>query len=201
VTAYLPWNLQRRFLEGIQVPLGLLAGVGLAEGLLPQPGRGDARSRLRWLALPMVVALMSMSNLYLTAGFTAAAAGRSPAIFWPADMLAGVDWLGENTSREETILAAFDTGNLIPARIGHRVVLGHWIETVAYEDRLAQVTRFFDAATSDEERLALLQRYGVSYVFHGPYERALGAFDPSTASYLILAVQLPAVSIYRVDQR
>jgi len=224
VTAYLPWNLQRRFLEGVQVPLGLLAGVGLAEGIVPwpdghlclpvlavRPGRPRCRQdrpwpgkgkhiRLRRVALPMAVALMAMSNLYLTAGFTVAAAGRSPALFWPADLLAGVDWLGENTGAEDTVLAAFDTGNLIPARIGHRVVMGHWIETADFEGKRAEVARFFEAATPDGERQALLERYGVAYVFYGPYERALGAFDPATAGYLTLAAQLPSASIYRVNR-
>ena len=148
----------------------------------------------------MAVALMSISNLYLTAGFTVAAAGRAPAIFWPADLLAGVDWLGENTAREETVLADFETGNLIPARIGHRVVLGHWIETVAYEDKRAEVTRFFDAAASDEERMETLRRYDVSYVFYGPYERALGSFEPASPSYLTLVAQPPDVSVYRVNR-
>jgi len=204
VAAYVPWTLQRRFLEGVQIPLGLLAGVGLAQGLLPQPGGSVLGrtfvSRLRLLALPLLVAMMSMSNLYLTAGFTVAAASRSQEIFWPADLLAGVDWLGENTSSEETVLADFETGNLIPARIGHRVVMGHEMETGAYESKKAEVARFFDAATSDKERLELLERYGVSYVFYGPYEQALGAFDPAKASYLTLAAQLPNVSVYRVNR-
>lgn len=195
--AHLPWNLQRRFLEGIQVPLGLLAGVGIAEGLLPQP-EGQQPGRLRWLALTLVLALTAMSNLYLTAGLATAAATRPPTLFWSADLLAGVDWLGENSSWEETVLSSFESGNLITARTGHRVVVGHWMETVNYEEKREAADRFFAAATPNSERLRLLERYGVSYVFYGPYEQALGTFEPANADYLTPVFTLHNVNVYQV---
>jgi hypothetical protein len=197
VLAHLPWNLQRRFLEGIQVPLGLLAGVGVVEGLLPQP-EGQQPGRLRWLALPLVLALTAMSNLYLTAGLATAAATRASALFWSADLLAGVDWLEENSSWEETVLSSFESGNLITARIGHRVVVGHWMETVNYEEKREAADRFFAAATPNSERLRLLERYSVSYVFYGPYEQALGNFEPANANYLAPVFTLHNVNVYQV---
>ncbi len=197
VLAHVPWNLQRRFLEGIQVPLGLLAGVGVGEGLLPHP-EGENPARLRWLALTLVLALTVMSNLYLTAGLAMAAATRPSALFWNADLLAGVDWLGENSSWEETVLSSFEVGNLISARIGHRVVVGHWMETINYEEKREAADRFFAVATPNSERLRLLERYGVSYIFYGPHEQALGAFDPANADYLTLVYARDNVSVYQV---
>lgn len=196
VLIHLPWNLQRRFLEGVSVPLGLLAGVGLAEGFLPQGG--GRRPRWRWMALALIVALAAMSNLYLTAGLTLAAATRAPALFWPADLLAGVDWLGQNTLWEETVLASREVGNLIPAGIGHRVVLGHGMETVDFEAKREAVTRFYAAGTPDVERLALLKQWGVAYVLRGPEERALGGFNPATVPYLEPVFRQGEVTVYRV---
>jgi energy-converting hydrogenase Eha subunit C len=200
VLVYLPWNLQRRFLEGIQVPLGLLAGVGLAEGLLPQTPQveGDRPARWRWSTLALALALMAMSNLYMTTGLTMAAAMRPPALFWDAGLLAGVDWLGQNTTWDATVLSSFEVGSLIPARIGHRVVLGHGIETKDPEEKQRATARFFAAATSDDERRGLLARYGIAYVFYGPFERELGDFDPAQASYLTQVYTNRNVSIYRV---
>lgn len=187
VLIYLPWNLQRRFLEGVQVPLGLLAGVGLVE-----------ITKRKWFVRATVIALAAMSNIYLTVGPTLGAAIHTPALFWPADLLAGVDWLGENTSWEETVLAGPETGSLIPARIGHRVVMGHGMETVGYEEKREAVTRFYTAATPDVERLALLEMWGVAYVFHGPYERALGEFDPDHSDHLERVFRQGDVSLYKV---
>jgi hypothetical protein len=195
--AYVPWNLQRRFLEGVQVPLGLLAGVGLAEGLLPLCSR-RARIRLCWLGMALIVALAPMSNLYLTSSLTWAAAAHAPGLFQSADLLAAVDWLGEHSAWDETVLAGFDTGSLIPARIGHRVVLGHWMETVDYAEKRSAVARFYAAETTDAERKDLLGVWGVAYVFHGAEERALGSFDPATAPWLELVFQSGDVTVYRV---
>jgi hypothetical protein len=197
VLAHVPWSLQRRFLEGVQVPLGLLAGVGLAEGCFPV-SQGRRLGRLPWLAMASLVVLTAVSNAYLTAGYTWAAASRFPGYFWNSDLLAGVDWLGANTSPQETVLSGFEAGNLIPGRTGHRVVLGHEMETVNFRAKTEDVARFFAETTSDEERLALLERYGVAYVFYGPQERALGAFEPSKASYLSCVFVRGQIQIYQV---
>jgi hypothetical protein len=197
VLAHLPWNLQRRFLEGVQVPMGLLAGIGLAEGLLPLCSR-KLRARWCWLAMALVVALAPMSNLYVTAGLTLAAGKRAPAMFQSADLLAVMDWLGENSEWDETVLSGFQTGNLIPARIGHRVVLGHWMETADYEEKQAAVARFYDAETPDVERREMLEEWGVVYVFYGAGERSLGDFDPAEVAWLELAFRSGEEAVYRM---
>jgi len=156
------------------------------------------RFRWCWLAMALIVALASMSNLYVTAGLTLAAGKRAPAMFQSADLSAVVDWLGENSEWDETVLSGFGTGNLIPARVGHRVVLGHWMETVDCEEKRAAVARFYDAGTSDAERRVLLEEWGVVYVFHGAEERSLGDFDPAAAAWLELAFRSGEVAVYRV---
>jgi len=193
VLVYLPWNLQRRFLEGVHVPLGLLAGIGLV-WLVERWLRSE---RGRWLTLAGTVALAMMSNLYLTTALAVAAATRAPALFWSANLLAAVDWLGENAAPEETVLSSFDVGNLIPARIGHRVVIGHGMETVDYRGKQEAVEQFFSARTSDAERLALLEEWGVVWVFYGPEERGLGEFDPATVPWLQPVFRSGEVVVYR----
>jgi hypothetical protein len=159
---------------------------------------GQLHSRWRGSVQVAVVALAAMSNLYLTAGLTLAAATRSPALFWPVSLLDGVDWLGANASWDETVLSGFETGNLIPARIGQRVVLGHWMETVDYEVKRENVARFFAADTPEKERLDLLLKWNVAWVFYGPEERSLGDFDPDVASWLVPGWRTAEVAVYRV---
>jgi hypothetical protein len=193
VLIHLPWNLQRRFLEGLQVSLGLLAGVGLV-GIA-----GQLKSmRIRDLAPAALIGLTAIGHLYMAAGLTLAAARRERALFWPAEVTAAVDWLGEQTSWEDTVLAAPETGGLIPARIGHRVVLGHEMETVNYEEKRAAVARFYGAETSNAERWRLLETWGTEYVFYGPYERQLGGFRPTHASELVRVFHQDEVSVFKV---
>jgi hypothetical protein len=190
---YVPWNLQRRFLEGVQVPLGLMAGMGLMH-----VGGKLKGARIKELVLMAVVALMSVGNLYMTAGLTLAAVSRYPSLFWPADVIAAVDWLGEHSSWEQTVLSAPETGGFIPARIGHRVVLGHQMETVDYQGKRATVARFYAAETPEAERCALLEEWGVEYVFYGPHERLLDGFQPRRSDGLEPVFNCGDVSVFRV---
>jgi uncharacterized membrane protein len=151
-----------------------------------------------WLAMALIVALAPMSNLYATAGLTLTAAKRAPTLFRSADLLAAMDWLGENSEWDATVLSGFDTGNLLAARIGHRVVIGHWMETVDYAETRSAVTRFYSVGASEAERQELLGMWGVAYVFHGAEERALGEFDPATVSWLDLVFHSGDAAVYRV---
>jgi hypothetical protein len=195
VLIHLPWNLQRRFLEGLQVPLGLLAGVGLVQ-LSESVAQLQRRRELLQVA---VVSLAAVGNLYITAGLTIAAATHAPALFWRDDFLAGVEWLGQNSSWEETVLSAPQTGSLIPAAIGHRVVIGHGMETIKYAEKQAHVARFFSESVSNADRLALIDEWGVRWVFYGPEERKLDGFDPESTKWLVPVFRTGSVIIYRVS--
>lgn len=206
--AYLPWGLQRRFVEGLQVGLCVLAGYGLVNGLMPVlagPLGWAARRvqcsprRIRWLAQAAILALATLSNLYLVGSYTLAAAARHPLLFRTADELAGVEWLAGHSRWDETVLAAYENGNWIAGSIGHRVVLGHWAETVDYAAKREQVATFYASATPEGKRRDLLNRWGVRYVYVGPQERALGGFDPVAVSGLEPVFERGDVAIYRVQ--
>jgi len=192
---YAPTNLQRRFLEGVMVPLGALATVGAT--LLLRRIRARAWRRRAWLLL---VALTWPSNLALTAGVSAAALARSPSLFYPGDLIAAVDWVGANAGPETVVFSALETGNLIPARTGRRVYLGHWIETQDYARKREEVSAFFAGALTEAAQRALLRAGHITHVFHGPAERALGGFEPARAAYLEPAFCAGDVVLYRVRE-
>ncbi len=189
---YVPIGIQRRFVEGVHVALCVVAAYGLT-GLVER-----LSARARFVLVNLTLAIASLSNLYLVVGHIAAAAARSPAIFHAADLIVAIDWLGAHSTWRDTVLAAEPTGSLIPARIGHRVVLGHWAETFAYAERRHDVAAFFDAATPDADRLDALRRLGVRFVVHGDAERALGSFDPARVDYLREVYHSGDVAVYRV---
>lgn len=209
VLLYLPTNLQRRFLEGYQTALATLAAFGLARyGLLPlsrlRPIRWLTRfpryslSRLRRLAVVVVLLTTLPTNLLLVLGHVGLVNQRVSPVFYSGAVVRAVDWLGRHTTPDETILAAFRTGNYIPARAGNRVFVGHGPETVNSGDKQEMVRRFFAADTDDAFRRGLLHNYGVVYVFHGPYEREVGGFRPAEASYLEPVYDKDGVAIYQM---
>lgn len=207
ILAYLPWGLQRRFVEGVHVGLCVLAGYGLTESLLPalaRPLRRLARflhyepRRLRWLVQALVIVVAALSNLYLVSTYTLAAATRHPSLFHAADEVSAVEWLSIQSEWDATVLASYETGGEVVGLIGHRVVLGHWAETIHLSQKQAEAQAFY-ATEESFDRAAFLARYGIVFVFHGPRERAMGGFDPAAVPYLEPVFRQGDVTLYRVE--
>ena len=76
--------------------------------------------------------------------------------------------------------------------------MGHGPETINSEEKQRLVGQFFDTATSDSWRQALLAEYEIEYLFYGPNERALGNFSPVAAPYVQLVYDNGPVQLYQV---
>jgi hypothetical protein len=207
---YSPLGAQRRFALGVQVPLSILATLGLYSAILPRLQDSDwfqrlmtrpnySRRGLERLIVAILLLLVSAANLIVWLKLSALTALEQPAAFFvPRAELAAMDWLGANTQRDDAVLAAYWTGALIPARVGNVVFMGQHYETNRFADKQALVERFFATATDDAFRRDLLAQFHIAYVFWSEQERALGTFDPSQAGYLDSVFSNSTVTIYRV---
>jgi hypothetical protein len=196
---YAPLPAQRRFVQGAQAPLAIIATVGWARVVLPWLARRRwiqalARrprysvSGLQRLATVLLVVLLALSNLYVLASVTFSNVVQQPdLLFRTTEEMAAVQWLRQEGERDGVVLGSYQTGNLVAARAGYPVLIGHWAETVDFAEKEALVARFFDATTADSWRQELLADYGIRYVWWGPREQELGAFRPAEAAYLQLA--------------
>jgi len=189
---YIPFNLQRRLALGVQVPLSILAALGLWRLLRA----GDAPRRWRVVSVGMVT-LLSLSNLLILAGAVLEVNRQSPLLFHSGTEINAADWLGTHITPDQVVLAAFETGNYLPTRLSARVFAGHGPETVNSDTKRAMLRQFF-SSPDDGFRRRLLRDYGIDYVFYGPAERALGNFSPTDVSYLQQVYGNSAVQIYRV---
>jgi hypothetical protein len=202
---YLPFNLQRRLAEGVQVPLSLLAAWGLVRITNDQLAMTNLQSpisRLRWkLAAIVILVILSLTNVLLVAGNCLALRGLPAPIYRDADEIAALDWLHVQTEPADVVLSSYETGNYLPARVWARVFVGHGPETVHFDEKQALAIRFFDALTDDGWRYELLAYYGVDYVFWGPAERRLGDYDPHLSSYYLWPIyEADGYSIFKVAQ-
>ena len=191
---YLPFNLQRRMIAGVQIPLALLAARGLLWWV-------QGRTRTWRIDVAAWVALAALSNVLLVTGSLIEVSRQAPPIFRPAAEIAAMDWLGRQAEPDDTVLSAFETGNLIPARTGIRVFIGHGPETLYFDEKQEAVDRFFGAATDDAWRQELLAEYGIVYLFYGPDERALGDWNPTGAPYLAPVYDQQGYTIYQVKKQ
>lgn len=192
--AYAPVDLQRRLPEAGWVALVVVGLTALAPGrsrsgngpLLPRP------ALLLLLAFP--------STLFLLAGGLLSAGNVSPPAFRPAAEVRAFEFLAERAEVGSVVLAAYDSGNALPAWAPLRVVIGHGPESAGLAELQPQVTAFFTAGTSDEARRTLLASQGVDYVFWGPAERRLGDWDPHQALYLRPLYQFGEYEVFAVER-
>lgn len=203
---YAPLNPQRRFVQGVQVPLAILAAVGFLDALLPRVARTRA---FRWLSarpnysvaglerllIVLFLLAMSLSNLYVLASTSLTASVQQPyPLFRPRDEAQAVAWLRANTSRDQVVLAQYEVGNYVAARAGNRVVVGHWAETLDWQAKFDAAEKFFSAA-DEAWRRDFLARERVAYV----WVDARNQFEASRADYLHMVFECADTKIFSVE--
>jgi hypothetical protein len=156
VLLYIPYNLQRRLVMGLIVPLGLLAAIGWHR--LP---------RRVWRWRRVVYATASLTHVLILAVALVGALTHHESLFITQDEHAALQWLGAHSAPDALIIAAPQTGLYIPAWTGRRVFYGHRFETANAGLRRAQLEAFYREADP-----ALLGEHP-DYVFYGPREKIL----------------------------
>ncbi|MDH4207547.1 MAG: hypothetical protein OEV76_01585 [Anaerolineae bacterium] len=211
---YAPLKQQRRMVEGVHVPLSLLATLGLYTYYLPRWGasrwlrrllnlRNAAYSprRMRRFLIFLALILTIPSNLYILASLAATAVMHPYPFFHEREENEAIAWLEQQTAPEHTVLAAYETGSYIPSRIKHRVFAGYWAETAYFDAKVEMIDRFFQSHTPDAWRREFLKEYDIGYLFYGPREALLGDFDPVRSDLLSPVFANEMITIYRVAEQ
>jgi hypothetical protein len=183
---YIPMGLQRRFSEGALVLLTILAIAAFE-------GSWQKNQRALWL-----FGLAFPTTILLLVGASFAAAIAALPIFRPSAETAVFRELRARSTLGEIVLAAYETGNALPAWVPLRVLIGHGPETVGLGDLLPQVAEFYREETPDAYRLDLISSYEIDYVFLGPAERTLGSWMPEQSGFLELLFESNGYSVFRV---
>ena len=186
--AVLPLALQRRFLLGLAVPLAGLTALWVAA----RRRRGLWAAGLGLAVAPGLLAVLVLFPLQ---------AGRRQASWWflTRNEQQAMAWLREHTPPDAVVLAAPQTGAIIPAWSGRRVLYGHPMETVEGPRYRELVGDFFRRCLKGRAAWAFLRAEGVNYIFLGPRERRLGGL-PIYLPPEAVAARFGEVTIYRVPQ-
>jgi len=201
LVAYAPFSFQRKMIEGMHLPICVLAAAFVGDCLLARRWRGAG-------AVALAVVVLSLpSNAFFVrqAGHNLLTNNREylhvlmPPLYLSDDEFAAMRWLRENTRSDEAVLSTNLTGSYIPGVAGNFVFVGHWAETIHYKRRLGETLDFLSPATSDGFRIALARRHSLRYLFYGPRERAVGGFDPEASPRMTRVHRVGRVSTYRLD--
>jgi hypothetical protein len=193
-----------RFTLGLIVPVGTLAAYGLEAVLLPwlrerpfyqrfgqlTPTPYDSLRRV-FLLLTMPAALMVI--LFLAQNVTLI---KDFPNYLPDEELEAAQWLAENSTEGDVVLAYYPIGNYLPSVADSRVFAGQFFLTLDFENKTTQVEQFWDEGTADSWRDSFLQEWGITYIYEGRYEQQIrqGSVQPPGD----IVYEAGGVKIYRV---
>jgi hypothetical protein len=163
IMAYAPLAISRRMIAGWQIPLCILGAYALMRWFQSK----------RYMVMTLTLVATTASTFLIIAGGTMRVTAKQPPLFQTADQLAALDWLSRHTTDRDVVLSDWHFGNIIPTVADTRVFIGHPFETVLFADKVAAADRFFNPATSDPDRRALIDRWRISVIAIGPQQ-----FDP-----------------------
>jgi hypothetical protein len=204
---YIPTDFQIHMLNGWQVPIAILAVIGLFEYIFPWAAGLSSRiqafasnpEKLRGVLSALLIAVILPTNLYLFAWRFIDLKRHDYPYYLYKEEVQAFNWLDQEASDDQVILSSITTGQYIPMFTGSHAFLAHWAQTLDFYNKDRMVSEFFSGFTSDARRADILKQYGVSYVFYGPAERELGPYDPSASPLLEQVYSTPQVSVFAVS--
>jgi hypothetical protein len=196
---YAPLSIQRRFIEGLQLPLAIAASVALF-WIARRAFKGPYARRA---FLVCAIAFASLTNVGFLIGQMAArgvASGSTdPRRYLDADLVTTFDWLRTNGDPEAVLFSSYLTGNVAPSMTGLRVFLGHYAQTLRSDEKGVQVTAFYTNAISDQIARRLFAEHRVRFVIYGPFECGISSAFVAP-DWLKLVYRVGDVELFEVSK-
>jgi hypothetical protein len=165
ILIYIPFNLQRRFIFGLYVPIVILAMRGLIDV--------SEKMKRAWLGSVFMFLSIPTNFLIIVAGLFGCIS-HNPAIYLTTDEYTALVWIKENLPGDAVILSSPEMGKYIPAQTGRRVVYGHPFETAFAEDQKILVDDYFKNNMEMQTQSVFLKDNSVDLIFYGPREQKNG---------------------------
>lgn len=178
VISYTPHlAIQRRLLSGLHLPVAILAAAGmlwLIDRLSPP--------RQRALMMVLVTVFLATTNIKTQQVYIQEIRSSGPItypIYHSAAVTQALAWQRDHSGLNEVVLADFWSSNEIAGLIARPVVFAHGNQTVAPDDRRRDVEAVFSADTSPADRVAILHRLNVRWLFWVPTNNSRSTYQPS----------------------
>src|SRR2546426_1977099 len=191
---YLPniANIQRRLLDALYVPIGILAAVGI-RNLTSRLRRPRAR-RIE----AILVTACCLSSLIVFAIALRFASGTFAEAYIGDDSWRAMQWLSAHHQPSDRALSSPGAGQLLPAWAGVPVYVGHYSETLDYFRKIHNVSSVLKPGEPEVTVRAFLADNGITLVYWGPDETLTG-YRPNDQPFLRPVHQDGTVTIYRVS--
>lgn len=175
---YVPTSIfpfARKMMEGVQLPMCILAALGLSALISRFPAR---RTRLALAGAIILVPLLSTAQVW---SWTLANSAENNASRWKVWMPplsitrgeAGALRILESQKETGAVLCLPFIGTYVPRATGKATYLGHWAETLHFGDKLGDADRFYKGRMTPPKARQFLTQHRIRWVIFGPFERAL----------------------------
>ncbi|MBI5022717.1 MAG: hypothetical protein HZC05_00930 [Candidatus Magasanikbacteria bacterium] len=192
---YSPLRSQRRFIEGMFIPIFFFALVPFKTAFVQR--YLNAR-HTACLIVVIILFLFSSQTTFTILYLHYLSPKQWPqAIYFDKSIIQAAQWLKNETTARDIIMAATDNGNIIPSISGRRVFAGHLGETLFFDLKKTVISDFF-RNQKDNKRIDFLANHKISLIFWSKEEKALGNFQPEIKKYLQKIYDKDWVQIYRV---
>lgn len=202
---YFPMSSQRRLSEGLQIPITILAILGLfylknwiKEKIIPQKYLflKNIFSN-KFFLIYIFFILFFISNLTILVSDLSLYLKKQPGIYLAKEEIEAMKWLKQNTAQDSIILSTLSMGNLIPAFTLRQVYLGHGHQTAHFQEKWERTNWFFKT-NSDKEKISFLRENRINYLYFSQPEKELAKFNPDEKSFLEKVYGNPQVAIYKI---
>jgi hypothetical protein len=200
IMVYAPVTFQRRMIEGVHIPIALLASVGVFSLYL------KLKKVLGQIANPVLVLfllLLSATSVYaLFTDFATIEKDSKENYYYYVSKsdYDGLLWIRDNTDSHDVILSNWFYGNLIPGVSARKVYIGHKAQTISFSDKVSQINSFI---LSDDvfSSTTFLHQNNINYIFLGENDSITQyGFKPDEKEYLDKVYEEDGMKIYKVKE-
>ncbi|MCX6722944.1 MAG: hypothetical protein NT094_02630, partial [Candidatus Staskawiczbacteria bacterium] len=153
---YLPINTNRRLLEGLSIPITILAvyGIFFLENWL----KNNSKSLYKLYCLSsfsLFVYIFCLSIFFIFTIDLSFFEYNPTLAYLKKDNENTMIWLKENTPEQSVVLSSYENGNIIPVIASRPVYYGHWSGTVRASEKSILSYNFFKKDDDQERRIFL----------------------------------------------
>lgn len=201
VLLYAPLSFQRRLSTGVHVALCVLAAMFVFRVVLPALRKAYSAwwgPRAEAAALAAIVVATAPANFVKVALCIREMRSNPLEFYLPAGDVEAMRWMKEHHNEDAAVLSTYRSGLYLPACTGNRAYVGHWSETLRFNEKARTAEWVLYAPGREEEKRAFLKDQGIRYVYFGNFERMRGRFALEGTPYLEEIYNRDGVSIRRV---
>jgi hypothetical protein len=193
VLVYIPFDLQRRLITGLHLPLSILAAIGLNRWLASSNLRFNYQQLITMAIITLgVLGTLAVWGISLMGVLQSPAKSAITALFFTRDEeIAAFDWLQTHVKPDDVILASPRVGMFVPGQTGARSFYGHPFETIEAQAKEAQAKNFYRGHLDTVSPPA-------NFIIYGPTEQLLGR--PANLSAYPIVFSAGRLLVYRATQ-